>query len=63
MIHAFATWRFVSGGGMSELCACHSGGMVDGVVLSSMHWSDTPVTPALVRHGSSCGLAQVWCVL
>ena len=33
--------------------ACHRGGMVDEVVLSLMHWSNAPVTPDLVRHGSS----------
>ena len=33
--------------------------MVGGVVLSLMHWSDAPVTPDPVRHGSSCdGLTQ-----
>ena len=43
---------------MSEPCACHCGGMVDGAVLSSVHWSDVPVTPDPVRRGSSCGLMQ-----
>ena len=39
--------------------ACHCGDMVDGVVLSLMHWSDAPVTPDLVRRGSSSdGLTQ-----
>ena len=35
---------------MSEPYACHCGGMVDGAVLSSVHWSDAPVTPDLVRR-------------
>ena len=35
--------------------ACHCGGMVGGAVLSSVHWSDAPVTPDPVRRGSSCG--------
>ena len=48
----FATWRFVGGGGMSESCACHCGGMVGGAVLSSVHWSDAPVTPVLVVAGA-----------
>ena len=44
---------------MSEPCACHYGGMVDGAVLSSVHWSDAPVTPDPVRRGGSCdGLMQ-----
>ena len=38
--------------------ARHCGGMVDGAVLSSVHWSDAPVMPDPVRRGSSCGLAQ-----
>ena len=33
--------------------ACHCGGMVDGAVLSLMHWSDAPATPDPVRRGSS----------
>ena len=33
--------------------ACHCGGMVDGVVLSLMHWGEAPVTPDPVRRGSS----------
>ena len=33
--------------------------MVGGAFLSSMHWSDAPVTPDPVRRGSSCdGLVQ-----
>ena len=33
--------------------------MVNGVVLSLMHWSNAPVTPDLVRRGSSSdSLAQ-----
>ena len=32
--------------------ACHCGGMVDGEVLSSVHWSDAPVTPVLVVAGA-----------
>ena len=32
--------------------ACHYGGMVGGAVLSSMHWSDTPVTPVPVVAGA-----------
>ena len=44
---------------MSEPCVCHCGGMVDGAVLSSVHWSDVPVTPDPVRRGGSCdGLTQ-----
>ena len=44
---------------MSEPYACHCGGMVDGAVLSSVHWSDAPVTPDPVRRGGSCdGLTQ-----
>ena len=39
----------------SSPAACHCGGMVGGVVLSSVHWSDAPVTPDPVRRGSSCG--------
>ena len=38
---------------MSEPCACHCGGMVDGAVLSLMHWSNAPVMPDPVRRGSS----------
>ena len=39
--------------------ACYCGGMVNGVVLSLMHWSNAPVTPNLVRRGcSSDSLAQ-----
>ena len=33
--------------------ACYYGGMVNGVVLSLIHWSNAPVTPDLVRRGSS----------
>ena len=33
--------------------ACYYDGMVNGVVLSLIHWSNTPVTPDLVRRGSS----------
>ena len=34
-------------------------GMVNGAVLSLMHWSNAPVTPDLVRRGSSSdSLAQ-----
>ena len=33
--------------------ACYCGGMVNGVVLSLIHWSNAPVTPDLVRRGSS----------
>ena len=33
--------------------ACHYGGMVDGAVLSLMHWSDASVTPDPVQHGRS----------
>ena len=40
--------------------ACHCGGMVGGAVLSSVHWSDAPVTPDPVRRGSSCSLNRVW---
>ena len=29
--------------------------MVGGAVLSSVHWSDAPVTPDPMRRGSSCG--------
>ena len=44
---------------MSEPCACHCGGMVDGAVLSLVHWSDAPVTLDPVRRGRSCdGLVQ-----
>ena len=44
---------------MFEPCACHYGGMVDGAVLSSMHWSDAPVTPDPMRRGRPCdGLVQ-----
>ena len=43
---------------MFEPCACHYGGMVDGAVLSSVHWSDTLVTPDPVQRGSSYGLTQ-----
>ena len=43
---------------MPSPVACHCGGMVGGAVLSSVHWSDAPVTPDPVRRGSSCGLAQ-----
>ena len=32
--------------------ACYCGGMVNGVVLSLIHWSNAPVTPDLVRRGS-----------
>ena len=44
---------------MSEPYACHYGGMVDGAVLSSVHWSDALVMPDPMRHGGSCdGLTQ-----
>ena len=39
--------------------AYYYGGMVNGAVLSLMHWSNAPVTPDLVRCGrSSDGLVQ-----
>ena len=39
--------------------ACCCGGMIDGVVLSLMHWGDAPVTSDPVRCGSSSdSLAQ-----
>ena len=39
--------------------AYHCGGMVNGVVLSLMHWSNALITPNLVRRGSSSdSLAQ-----
>ena len=48
-------WHFVGEGGMSEPYAYHYDSMVDGAVLSSVHWSDATVTPDPVRRGSSCG--------
>ena len=39
--------------------AYYCGGMVNGAVLSLMHWSNAPATPDLVRRGrSSDSLAQ-----
>ena len=59
VIHVFAMRRLVSGGGVSEPVAYSCGGMVNGAVLSLMHWSNAPVTPDLVRRGSSSdSLAQ-----
>ena len=44
---------------MPSPVAYHCGGMVDGTVLSSVYWSDAPITPDPVRRGSSCdGLTQ-----
>ena len=52
----FATWRsFLAEAACPSLAACHCSGMVGGVVLSSVHWSDALVTPDPVRRGSSCG--------
>ena len=33
--------------------ACQCGDMIDGAVLSLMHWSNAPATPDPVRRGSS----------
>ena len=55
MVHIFATWRSSAGAACPSPEAFHCGGVVGGVVLSSMHWSDAPVTPNPVRRGSSCG--------
>ena len=56
MVHVFATWHsFLAEAACLSPAACHCGGMVGGAVLSSVHWSDAPVTPDPVRHGSSCG--------
>ena len=59
MVHVFAMWcSFLVEAACPSPAACHCGGMVDGAVLSSVHWSDAPVTPDPVRRGSSCCLAQ-----
>ena len=47
--------RGVSGGGVPSPVARYYGGMVDGVVLSLVLWSDAPVTPGPVQRGSSYG--------
>ena len=52
-MHVFATWRsFLAEVACPSPVACHCGGMVGGVVLSSVHWSDAPVTPVPVVAGA-----------
>ena len=51
VIHVF-TIRRVEVACLSPV-ACYCGGMVNEVILSLMHWSSAPVTPNLVRRGSS----------
>ena len=48
---------------MPSPVARYYGGMVDGLVLSLVLWSDAPVTPGLVQCGSSCGGRCVGSVL
>ena len=53
MVHVFAMWcSFLAEATCPSPVACHCGGMVGGAVLSSVHWSDAPVTPVPVVAGA-----------